>query len=272
MKLPALFAMLTSLTAVWMLAPGKSTQQQRSPFWKLNIAHRGLHTKDKSVPENSLAAFEAAEQAGYGIELDVQLSKDGTVMVFHDDALMRVCGQKGRVRSFTAAQLNKIRLCGTNQTIPSLQQVLDHLQGKAALVVELKSGKKNIELCHKTLELMRTYSGAWCVESFDPRIVAWFRKNAPDVLRGQLADCPQSFKEWGPIPAIVMGHLLGNCIARPQFVAWGHGKKPLSVRLCEKMGAMKMRWTVRPEDKRKDLEGEYDGIIFEYEIPQTRYH
>ncbi len=270
-RLPAIFALALWAGVLWLIAPEKSTEKQRTPFWKLNIAHRGLHTKDKTIPENSLPAFVRAEKAGYGIELDVQLSKDGTVMVFHDDTLWRVCGRKGRLRSFCSQQLNKMYLFGTKHTIPSLQQVLEQLEGKAPLVVELKSGKNNTMLCQKTLELMRTYPGPWCVESFDPRILAWFRHNAPDVLRGQLADSPDSFRQWGPAAGALLGNLLGNCIARPHFVAWGHGKKTLAVKLCEKMGAMKLRWTVRPEDCREPLEGEYDGIIFEYETPKVRY-
>lgn len=272
MKIPAVIALLIWATAVWLIAPEKSTEKQRKPFWKLNIAHRGLHTPDRKVPENSIEAFVLAEKEGYGIELDVQLSKDGTVMVFHDDTLWRVCGKKGRVRSFCFSQLNKMKLFDTQHTIPSLAQVLQMLKGTAPLLVEIKSGKNNAMLCQKTLELMRTYPGPWCIESFDPRILAWFRQNAPDVLRGQLADNPETFREWGPAAGAILGNLLGNCIARPHFVAWGKGKKTLAVKLCEKMGAMKMRWTVSPKDYRKQLEGEYDGIIFEYEKPQVCYY
>lgn len=271
MKLSSLLLVGAPLLAAWLVAPGKSKKNQCAPFMGLNVAHRGLHTADCSRPENSLSAFDAAAAGGYGIELDVQLSRDGEVVVFHDDTLDRVCGVHGRVDSYTLAQLQGMRLCGTSQTIPTLAQVLELLDGRAPLIVELKTGPRNRQLCRKTLRLLRGYAGAWCIESFDPRIVAWFRRNAPDVLRGQLADAPASYKSKGPLAEAVLGNLLGNVIARPQFIAWGEGKKPALVRFCEWMGVMKVRWTVRPADDRTALEGEYDAIIFEYETPPAYY-
>ena len=271
MKLSSLLLAAAPFLAVWLVAPGKSKNNQRAPFMGLNVAHRGLHTADRSRPENSLAAFETAAAAGYGIELDVQLSREGEVVVFYDDTLDRVCGVHGRVDAFTLAQLQGMRLCGTDQTIPTFAQVLQLLDGRAPLIVELKTGPRNRLLCRKTLELLRGYPGAWCIESFDPRILAWFKRNAPDVLRGQLADTPGSYKSHGPLAGAVLGNLLGNVIARPQFIAWGEGKKTPLVRLCEWMEPMKVRWTVRPADDRIQLEGEYDAIIFEYETPPAYY-
>ncbi len=316
MKASWILAALPPLT-MWLVAPGRSTKQQRAPFEGLNIAHRGLHSRDKTVPENSLPAFREAAAAGYGAELDVQLSREGEVVVFHDDTLERVCGVSGRVDSYSLASLQQMHLCGTEYTIPTFAQVLE-AAGTMPLVVELKSGPRNRQLCRKTLDLLRGYPGPWCIESFDPRIVAWFRKNAPDVLRGQLADEPRSytrktldllrgypgpwciesfdprivawFRKNAPdvlrgqladeprsytrqssVCGFVLGNLLGNCLGRPQFIAWGPGKKTLLVRLCEWMGVMKLRWTVRPNDHRPALEGEYDGIIFEFETPAVRY-
>ena len=127
MKLSSLLLAAAPFVAVWLVAPGKSKNNQRAPFMGLNVAHRGLHTADRSRPENSLAAFETAAAAGYGIELDVQLSREGEVVVFHDDTLDRVCGVHGRVDAFTLAQLQGMRLCGTDQTIPTFAQVLQLL-------------------------------------------------------------------------------------------------------------------------------------------------
>ena len=84
---------------LFLIAPGAATRRQKAPFYGLNFAHRGLHSRDKAVPENSLEAFRLAAEAGYGIELDVQLSKDGQVVVFHDNTLDRVCGVHGRVQA-----------------------------------------------------------------------------------------------------------------------------------------------------------------------------
>ena len=115
----ALIGAAAGSAALFLIAPGSSTKRQRAPFMGTNCAHRGLHSRDKSVPENSLEAFRLAAEAGYGIELDVQLSKDGQVVVFHDDTLDRVCGVHVRVDELTLSELRELRLCGTDQTIPS---------------------------------------------------------------------------------------------------------------------------------------------------------
>ena len=101
----------------YLLWPGSYSRCAIAPFWGRNFAHRGLHTQDKSVPENSLAAFAAAAEAGYGIELDVQLSQDGKVVVFHDDMLIRVCGKPGRVDEYPCQELRTFSLCDTQQTL-----------------------------------------------------------------------------------------------------------------------------------------------------------
>lgn len=136
---------------IYLVAPGKIRKKQKSPFQNRNFAHRGLHKRDKSVPENSLAAFERAASYGYGIELDVQLSKDGQVVVFHDDTLNRVCGVDARVDSKTLAELQQLSLCGTDETIPLFSDVLKTVRGRGALIVELKNGKNNKELCEKPM-------------------------------------------------------------------------------------------------------------------------
>lgn len=171
---------------VFLVAPGRASKKDKKPFMYKNFAHRGLHKKDKTVPENSLAAFERASSYGYGIELDVQLSKDGQVVVFHDDTLNRVCGVDSRVDEKTYDELSKISLCGTTQTIPLFSEVLKTVRGRGPLIVELKNGKRNEELCEKTYALLEKYSGEYCIESFNPFIVRWFKKNAPEVIRASL--------------------------------------------------------------------------------------
>ena len=192
---------------LFLLAPGRATKGQKAPFKGRNFAHRGLHSRDKSVPENSLKAFELAAAAGYGMELDVQLTRDGQVVVFHDDTLNRVCGVNGRVDDYTFAELQKFPLCGTDERIPLFSDVLNTVAGRGAIICELKTaGKKNRELSRKTYDLIAAYPGEICVESFDPRIVAWFRFHAPELLRGQLAQ-----KEY-PEQSAFQGFLLRNCL------------------------------------------------------------
>ena len=197
-----------------LLRPGRCKAGQQLPFLGVNHAHRGLHSEDKTVPENSLPAFRAAVEAGYGMELDIQLSKDGQVMVFHDDTLDRVCGVHGRVDAFTFDELRQMHLCGTQETLPLLTEVFEVVQGRQPMIIELKTGPRNNELCEKGLAPMRDYQrrypgAAFCVESFDPRIVAWFRRNAPDIFRGQLADEPKSYENLSPFKRFCLGCTLG---------------------------------------------------------------
>ena len=112
-------ALAAAGTVAFMIAPGKAEKAQKRPFNGENIAHRGLHKADKTVPENSLAAFRAAVDAGYGVELDVHLTTDGEVVVFHDDTLKRMCGIEGRVEDKTLSGLKVLKLLDTRPMPPS---------------------------------------------------------------------------------------------------------------------------------------------------------
>lgn len=264
------------LLLIWFcVKPGRLSAAQAAPFYGVNHAHRGLYAQDQSVPENSLPAFAAAAEKGYGMELDIQLSLDGEVVVFHDDTLARMCGIGGRVDAFPLARLREMPLAGTAERMPLLTEVFDTVAGKAPIIIELKTGPRNEELCRKGLALMRAYQkqygGAFCVESFDARIVAWFRKNAPDILRGQLTDSPRALGSDRPVLDFIAGNLLSNVIARPQFIAHGPGRKTALTRFAEACGAMPVYWTARPGDDAAALEEYYDAVIFEHYAPKPKY-
>lgn len=252
-----------------LLAPALPSRKKRAEFDGRNFAHRGLHTPDKAVPENSLAAFGRAADAGYGMELDVQLSRDGLVVVFHDDTLNRVCGVDARVDALDFDELRGLSLCGTAQRIPLLGEVLELLDGRTPLIVELKTGPRNKELCEKTLALLRTYKGPVCIESFNPFIVAWFRFHAPWLLRGQLAQPPVEYEKAGfpKWKSLLLGNTLFNCAARPDFIAYKIGPRPLSVRFAELLGAMRFGWTSHDPTSERGR----DAVIFEFYRPESRY-
>ena len=255
--------------ALFLLAPGTSCRRQREPFMGTNVAHRGLHSRDKSVPENSLEAFRLAAEAGYGIELDVQFSKDKQVVVFHDDTLDRVCGVHARVDELTYDELKELRLCGSDQIIPLFTEVLGVIRGRSPIICELKNGRNNRELCEKTYEIISGYRGDICVESFNPMIVAWFRFHAKDLLRGQLAQ-PTRFYDAETMSAplaYALGHTLFNCLARPQFIAYRIGFRPLSVRMSELLGAMRVGWTSHEPRN----EAGRDTVIFEFYRPKVKF-
>ncbi len=259
---------LAAAKTVYLVAPGKAKDNMRAPFLGRNFAHRGLHSADKSIPENSLPAFEEAAKYGYGVELDVHITKDGRIVVFHDDTLSRICGVEGRVEDMTWDELCKLRLLDTEYGIPLFSEVLTLISKRCPMIVELKRGKRNRELCEKTYELLKEFGGTYCVESFDPRIVFWFRMHAPEVLRGQLSRNPSDMvKNTGKLSSFMVGNLFTNALARPHFIAYGIGKRPLTVRLCRLLGAMKVAWTSHdPKNEAKN-----DAVIFEYYRPAVKY-
>lgn len=249
---------------VCLVAPAYTPKAQKLPFIDRNYAHRGLYREDQSIPENSLAAFRAALSRGYGVELDVHLTADGELAVFHDDELDRMCGVSGRTDDQTMEKLRTLRLAGTEHGIPTLDEVLELLNGQVPIILELKRGNDNEALCEKVYARLCAYEGPVCIESFDPFIVRWFRRYAPEYMRGQLSQPPKEYEgHTSKLNAFLAGNLLTNCIARPQFIAYRIGEKPFTVRLCERMGALRAAWTSRAWDQ----EDTNDMVIFEHYRP-----
>lgn len=131
-------------------------------------------------------AFRRAVENGYGIELDLQLSVDGEVMVMHDYNLRRMTGCDKILKELTAAELQKLHLNGTEERVPTLKEVLDIVKGKVPLLIELKGESTDVSLCPKANEILKDYSGKYIIESFNPLMLNWYRKNRPDVVRGIL--------------------------------------------------------------------------------------
>ena len=253
-----------------MLAPGKASKRQKAPFLGKNIAHRGLHTRDRSVPENSVEAFRLAAEMNYGVELDVRLSKDGQVVVFHDDTLDRVCGIQGRVEDHTYDELKNMKLHGSEWGIPLFSDVLKIINGRGPIICELKHSSRNRELCRKTYDLISSYRGEICVESFDPMIVLWFRLHAKDLVRGQLAMPMKDYPDdtpGGKVFTFLASHALLNFLGRPQFIAYKVGYQPPTVRLAQLLGAMRVAWTSHEPRNEKGK----DVVIFEYYKPRQQF-
>ena len=260
-----LFLSFFFLLFLFLLFPGRSSREARAPFEGRAFAHRGLYAPDQSVPENSLAAFRLAVEAGYGAELDVQMTKDGRVVVLHDDDLKRACGRNGSVWDYSLEELQAFPLFGTEERIPLFSEVLEVFSGRQPLIVELKSAAPNVrELCSAVCEMLSDYNGPACVESFHPEVVRYFRLNDPGRLRGQLSQAACFWK--GTLPGwqgFIFSRLLLNFRARPQFIAYGIGPKPWPVRLCESLGAMKVCWTAKEENLHDKRMEKYDAVIFE---------
>lgn len=225
-------------------------------------AHRGLHSQ--GVPENSMAAFRAAKDCGYGIELDVHLMKDGTLAVIHDHSLKRTAGVDIQIEDLMLADLDNYLLEGTWEKIPLFSEVLELYAGAAPLIVELKPTTNNhAALCQATCDMLAEYNGAYCVESFDPRCVAWLRKNRKEVIRGQLTE--NFFRSNSKLPGVVkflMKYNFFNVATRPDFIAYRFAdRKNISNFLCRKLwGLQGATWTIRSKE-------DFDTAVAEGWVP-----
>lgn len=238
-----------------------------SPNWltQVPIAHRGLHGPVVGAAENSLSAFEKALSKKLAIELDVHLSSDKIPVVFHDDTLVRMTGDDRKVANVTAEELAKTTLKDSNDTIPSLQSVLDLVNGKVPLVIELKKcpfgGQK---LAHKVWEILKPYEGLYSIQSFDPFILKWFVEHAPRVIRGQLS-------MHSPPPVIplhrrfLMRNLMMNHISKPDYIGYDvDNVHRWAVRRVTKGAMPLLAWTVSTESQLGHARRFADNIIFEH--------
>lgn len=214
-------------------------------------AHRGLHCPGR--PENSMAAFQAALEHGYGIELDVHLLRDGNLAVIHDSSLLRTTGKEGYIENLSTQELSGYPLEGTSQTIPEFRRVLELCGGKVPLIVELKpAGGNHARLAEAACNMLASYCGVYCLESFDPRCVRWLRKHQPRIIRGQLAE--NFLRSQGKYPWLlkwILTSQTANFLTRPDFIAYRYAdRKRLGNLLVRKFwGIQGVSWTVQtPED------------------------
>lgn len=237
-----------------------------------HYAHRGLHDNESDSPENSMAAFRKAVEAGFGMELDVQLTKDRIPVVFHDETLKRVCGVDGKVRDYTYEELQKFKLCKSQEKIPLFEDLLKMVDGRVPLIIEIKIHEKASTVCSIADKLMKEYQGPYCIESFHPLAVNWYRTHRPEVVRGQLSS---NFNEPGKresIALFLVHYLMFNFLGKPDFIAYDHHhKKNLSRRLCTKLyGALSVAWTIKSQKEMDESREDFELFIFEGFVPEKR--
>ena len=228
-----------------------------------NYAHRGLHGND--VPENSLQAFELAINNGYGIELDVQLSKDRKVMVFHDYSLLRMTGIDKKLNDLNEDELKNISLASTEQKIPSFNEVLNLVNGRIPLLIELKGEDLNTELCGKVASALTEYKGAYCIESFNPLLIRNIKRFLPDVYCGQLyTNLCREKKKFTPFN-ITLSLMVFNFLAKPDFIAYNKDdRNSFPVKLTTKLyKAPKFVWTTRGDKEKNTTKNLGEYAIFE---------
>jgi len=233
------------------------------------IAHRGLHAADGTVPENTMAAFAAAIDRGYGIEMDVNALKDGTVVVFHDKNLERLCGDPRRLVDVTLPEIRDLRILGTEERIPTLPEVLAFVAGRVPLLIELKPFGPYKPLCEWFMRDMEGYAGPWAMHSFHPGAVNWFRDTHPEVIRGQISEFFEDDKAMNPFVKFAMKHLLFNLVTRPDYVNYGVHDMPN--RICDriqKRGTVVIGYAARSQEQLDMMRSRYSNAVFEFFIPK----
>ena len=243
-----------------------------TPLTGRDYAHRGLWNTNEpgeaNRPENSLAAFRAAVEKDYGIELDVHLTRDGHLVVHHDDSLKRLTGVDIRIADSTLAEVRACKL-PNGEPVPTYDEVLDAVAGRIPMIVEVKVENRNHDALSKAVyQRMQRYEGPWCMESFDPRAVKWFRLNAPEVIRGQLAfddaGKGKTVKLW--LRNLYIASMLQNVLSRPDFIAFSAKSvkwHSLPIHLLRRMKPWFVAWTVRSQADMDALRSQWDLQIFE---------
>ena len=279
-----IIAIILVLVLLYLLAilPRLCNRPDYKPFYGRMYAHRGLHTMNPSLreanspycnggnyPENSYAAIKRAVEQGFGIEFDVHLTKDGIPVVFHDDTLLRICGVDGNLKDYTFEELQQFRLLGTEERIPAFTDILKLVDGKVPLVIEYKVEKNANSLCSTCDKILSDYKGLYCIESFHPLALLWYRRNRPDIVRGQLSE---NFMKTTPnVLFFFLAHLIFNFIASPDFIAYNcKHYTELSRTLCRKLyRCLSIAWTVRSQDELEQIAPHFDSFIFEDFIPKV---
>ena len=234
------------------------------PFITKNfIAHKGLH--DHLTPENSLSAFKKAMEKNYIIECDVQLIADGTVVVFGGDQLSKMTGQDGYVKNLTKAQLEDYKLLGTDECIPTLEQVLELVDGKVGILLDLKDNQTRVGQLEKAVcKLIRNYKGDVAIQSFNPLSLEWFAKYSPNVLRGQIS-CTfkgREFKHMSLLKRMFLRRMKLNKRAKPNFISYDASALPN--RFVKKYSELPViGWTVKSQEEYRKCFKYVDNIIFE---------
>lgn len=268
-----IFLLLLILGIIYLLLvmPCLDRRKEITDYLNCFYAHRGLHDNNNGIPENSLIAFEKAILYGYGIELDVQLTKDNVAIVIHDDNLIRVCGINKKVSETTYDEISKLKLLNSNIGIPKLTDVLNLVEGKVPLIVELKTADDIKNNCKIIANILDGYSGRYCVESFNPFIMQWFKRHRQKVLRGQLST--NYFKEkvdQNFLNKFMLSHFLLNFISRPDFIAFNiKYKNMLSLKISKwLLNTPLFAWTVRSNQQLEEIKDFFDSFIFEQFIPK----
>lgn len=236
------------------------------PFLNTYYAHRGLHSEE--APENSIKAFQLAVDNNYGIELDVQLTRDEIPVVFHDYSLKRMCKIDKNIEDLTYEELQVLRLKDSHEKIPRLVDVLNLVNDKVPLIIELKARAETDFrlLSEKTCEVLDEYKGTYCIESFNPYVLLWFKRFRPSVIRGQLStDYVKNNFKGDSTTNLLLTYLCLNFQTKPDFIAYNHKfKQNISYKVCRYLyRTMTVAYTIKSQDELNKSKDDFHLFIFE---------
>jgi glycerophosphoryl diester phosphodiesterase len=246
---------------------GLKQRQLNDWVYQTPIAHRGFYD-NVLIPENSLAAFNAAVAKGYAIELDVHLSKDGEVIVFHDEDFKRATGQHGRVTETAYPQFQGYFLWHTQEKIPTLKQTLELVHGQVPVLIEIKNAGEAGLLEEKVNQLITNYSGPLIIVSFNPKSLEWFRVHAPDILRGQNL----FLEQWHAQSWIQMIHqTFQHCrLSKPHVIIYNAIKVPTNVVQALSWFKPFIAYNVTSHDIAASIKNIASNIIFDHFEPNSK--
>lgn len=230
---------------------------------KCPIAHRGLHDGNKKVPENSYKAFELAIKNNHPIEMDIRFTKDESVIVFHDKNFKRLTGVDKNHLEIEKNDLKSMRLINTNEKIPVFNEFLEFVNGRVPILIEIKSQKNFGKFLKKTLSALKHYKGEFAIQSFNPMMLSWFKKNAPHIKRGQLSGS-FSKDDFPFYEKFFLRNLLLNFKSKPDFIAYEIRELPtLMTTYYRKKGMPLIGWAAKTHEDLLKAKKYCDNIIFE---------
>ncbi|QWB99889.1 glycerophosphodiester phosphodiesterase [Mycoplasmatota bacterium] len=237
------------------------------------IAHRGFHSLDKSIPENTLLAFKKAMDYDYSIELDINVTKDGKVVVFHDINLKKLCKVDVNLSEVTYDEIKDFHILNTNEKIPLLSDVLELVKGRVPLLIELKPKGDNKLLCESFVKTMSNYDGEYAIHSFSPGIVYWFKKNQPDIIRGQITEYFNDDHKMNFMIKQLMKRMSFNYFTKPDFINYGIKDLPNKyASKIHKKGICVISYTARNNLEYHLVKKHYDNAVFEFFRPEIEEH
>ena len=224
------------------------------------ISHRGMH--NESIPENSIPAFKKAVNSGYTIELDVHLTKDNKIVVFHDHNLKRMCSVNKRIENCTYEELLKYNLLDTKYKIPLFKEVLSLVDNKVGLLIELKVDEFDSKLEQELCKILDNYSGRYAVQSFNIKTIKWFKKNRPNYIRGLLSS-DFEYKKTSNLVKWVGKTLISDIILKTDFISYD--KRALPSKYVENKRKTKpiLVWTIKSNDDYVKCKNYADNFICE---------